>query len=100
MHQSRRLVKHFVHEPKPELEQDLLRIQMFGMMAGSQRPELQFIEPMLHYSVSYLEGISASPFRLQEMKSQLMAFRGRVCPGSQSQQPANSSVCFSKMGQY
>ena len=40
MHQSRRLVKHIVHKPKPELEQDLFRIQMFGMMAGSQGPEV------------------------------------------------------------
>src|SRR5262252_668605 len=40
MHQSRRLVKHVVHKPKPELEKDLFRIQMFGMMAGSQGPEL------------------------------------------------------------
>src|SRR2546429_8091236 len=44
VHEPRRLVKDGIHEFKSQLEQDLLRIHMFGMMAGSQHGALQGLE--------------------------------------------------------
>src|SRR5262245_11719857 len=53
---------------------------------------------MLHYTLSYLEGVPASPFGLQQMKSQLMAFRWRVCPRSQATAAGKFTTLFFKNG--
>src|SRR5262245_21671128 len=84
VHQPRRLVKDPVHKLKSQLEQDLLRIHMIGMMAGSQYAEPQFLERISDHTLSNFEGIASFPFRFNQMKADLMAFGWCVCPGPQA----------------
>src|SRR5947207_7739757 len=93
VHEPRRLVKDGVHEFKSQLEQDLLRIHMFGMMAGSQHGELQGLERMPDHTLGNFEGIAASPFRFHQMKTDLMPFRWCICPGPQTT-TAHKFICF------
>src|SRR5262249_6067678 len=53
---------------------------------------------MLHYTLSYLEGIPASPFGLHQMESQLMAFGWRVCPRPQATAAGKFIGLFFKNG--
>src|SRR5262245_21592865 len=53
---------------------------------------------MLHYTLSYLEGIRVSPSHLQQMKSQLMAFRQRVGPRPQATAAGKFISLFFKNG--
>src|SRR5262249_50262350 len=81
---ARWLVKHVFHELKLQLQQNLPRFSVFGMMAGSQSRELQLLERVLHHRFGSFEGIPAAPCGLDEVKSQLMACRWRVGPWSQA----------------
>src|SRR6185295_8083035 len=75
VHQTRWLVKDLVHKAEPEFKQDLLRIDMFRMVAGSQYRKLQRLKAMLYDALSRFKGVAESPLSLHEVESQLMACR-------------------------
>src|SRR6202521_811837 len=66
------------------------------MMARSQHWELQTLEGVLHDRLGDFEAIPVAPFRLEEMKSQLIAFRGCVDPRPQAATADKFAALFFK----